>query len=226
MALRAYGSDPARQLLGHVARLVYRHPDRQLLVQVVTQVKRLINRRAAARVVTRLVKVKAQAGDPLNEAADALASAAAGLDPTRSQGVDPEGVYIRYRGTLMPWNSRLKRELTQVAATQLAAKCDRPVIRRGVAAPRSVALTAPWPVATPVRPGQEDPGRGDGADAATPAKRQALQSLARMYGGHVPGKCALVQAESDATPRAPSAGTRRRRRRAYCACAGPSKGAD
>ena len=71
--------------------MLYRHPERQLLVQVA----RLINRLAAARVVTRLVKVEAQAGDPLNEAANVLASATAELDPTRSQDVDLEGLYFR-----------------------------------------------------------------------------------------------------------------------------------
>jgi ribonuclease HI len=45
---------------------LYRHPARQLLVYVA----RLINQRAANGVVTRLGKVKAHAGDPLNEAAD------------------------------------------------------------------------------------------------------------------------------------------------------------
>ena len=48
----------------------YRHPARQLLGHVAA----LINQRAAAGVVTRLVKVKAHAGDPLNEAADAASS--------------------------------------------------------------------------------------------------------------------------------------------------------
>ena len=83
----------------------YRHPAQQLLGHVAT----LINQRAAAGVVTRLVKVKAHAGDPLNEAADAIASAAAELDPSRPQEVDPEKVYFQYEGTLVPWNSWLRR---------------------------------------------------------------------------------------------------------------------
>ena len=57
---------------------LYRHPARQLLVYIA----RLINQSAANGVVTRLVKVKAHAGDPLNEAADTMASAAAELDPS------------------------------------------------------------------------------------------------------------------------------------------------
>ena len=48
---------------------------------------------------------QAHAGDPLNEAADALASAAAELDSSRPQEVDQEGVYFRYKGPLVPWNS-------------------------------------------------------------------------------------------------------------------------
>ena len=154
---------------------LYRHPARQLLVQVA----RLINRWAAARVVRRLVKVKAHAGGPLNESADALASAAAELDPTRSQDVDPEGVCFRYRGTFVPGNSRLSRELTQVSATQPVLRVR---LRRGVAAPRSVPLSASWLL----RPNQ---GRKTLEEVmarmrrATPAKRQVLQSLAGMYLG-------------------------------------------
>ena len=80
---------------------LYRHPAWQLLGHVA----RLINQRAAAGVVTRLMKVKGHAGNPLNEAADALASAAAELDSSRPQEVDQEGVYFRYKGPLVPWNS-------------------------------------------------------------------------------------------------------------------------
>ena len=75
---------------------LYRHPARQLLVHIA----RLINQRAADGVATRLVKVKAHAGDPLNEAADTLASDAAELDPSQSQEVDPKGLHFGYRGAL------------------------------------------------------------------------------------------------------------------------------
>jgi hypothetical protein len=97
-----------------------RHPARQLLVHIA----RLINQRAADGVATRLVKVKAHAGDPLNEAADTLASDAAELDPSQSKEVDPEGLHFGCRGALVPWNSRLRRELTQVAAARWVA-CSR-----------------------------------------------------------------------------------------------------
>ena len=53
----------------------YLHPERQFLICVVNL--NLIYRCCAAGVVTRLVKVKAHAAEPLNEAAEALVSAAA-----------------------------------------------------------------------------------------------------------------------------------------------------
>ena len=157
---------------------LYRHPARQLLVYVA----RLINQRAANGVVTRLVKVKAHAGDPLNEAADTLASAAAESDPSRSQDVDPEGVYFGYRGALVPWNSRLRRELTQVAAAQWAAKCVRPITRSGQTTPRHVPLTTSWML----RPnqGRKILGAVLSRMKAAAAKRQVLQSLAGMYPGN------------------------------------------
>jgi ribonuclease HI len=79
-----------------------RQPARQLLVYIA----RLINQRATNGVATQLIKAKAHAGDPLNEAADTLVSAAAERelrDPSRiatgrvysrSQEADPKGVYF------------------------------------------------------------------------------------------------------------------------------------
>ena len=69
-----------------------------------------------------------------------------------------------------------------MAAAQWATKCVRPVLRRGVAAPRPVPLTTEWLL----RPNQ---GRNTlGAVISwmrdTPAKRQSLQSLAGMYSGN------------------------------------------
>jgi ribonuclease HI len=104
---------------------LYGHPARQLPGLV--HIARLINQRAADGVATRLVQVKAHAGDPLNEVADTLTSDAAEVDPSQSQDVDPEGVHFGYRGALVPWNSRLRRELTQVAAAKWAAKCVGPL---------------------------------------------------------------------------------------------------
>ncbi len=48
-----------------------------------TYIVRLLNQRHAAGVITRLVQVKAHYGEPLNEAADALASATAEVDQGR-----------------------------------------------------------------------------------------------------------------------------------------------
>ena len=50
----------------------------------------LINRRAVSDVVTRFVKVKTHRAEPLNEAADALASDAAELDPSLPLDLDLE----------------------------------------------------------------------------------------------------------------------------------------
>jgi hypothetical protein len=157
---------------------LYRHPARQLLVHIAS----LINQRAADGVATRLVKVKAHAGDPLNDAADTLASDAAELDPSQSQEVDPEGVHFGYRGSLVPWNSRLSRELTQLAAAQWAAKCVRPIVRGGQMASWHVPITTSWML----RPNQ---GRKILGAVLTrmkiaSAKRQVMQSLAGMYPGN------------------------------------------
>ncbi len=56
---------------------LYRHSMQQLLLHVV---------RAAAGHITRFIKVQEHRGEPLNEAADALAAAAADLDPGRPVG--------------------------------------------------------------------------------------------------------------------------------------------
>jgi ribonuclease HI len=68
------------------------HTARQLLMHVV----KLVNNRAAAGSVTRFMKVKVHRAEPLNETADALASAAAEMDPSRPVDLDPEAVYFYY----------------------------------------------------------------------------------------------------------------------------------
>ena len=73
---------------------LYRHPERQLLIHLA----RLINGRAASNVATRFVKVKSHRAEPLNEAADTLASVAAELDPSRPLDLDPEAVYFYLKG--------------------------------------------------------------------------------------------------------------------------------
>ena len=76
-----------------------------------------------------IIKVKAHSGEPLIEAADALAGEAAEMDPTRPVDVDPQGIYFYYCETLVAWSTRLRDHLTQVAAFQWAAKSARPVRR-------------------------------------------------------------------------------------------------
>ena len=81
-----------------------------------THMVSLISRRAAAGATTRFVKVKADRAEPLNEAADAMASAAAELDLSRPLDLDPESVYFYRESTLVGWDSLLRDHLTQVAA--------------------------------------------------------------------------------------------------------------
>ena len=74
---------------------------------------------------TRFVKVKAHTANP---SADAMASAAAELDPSLPLDLDPEAVYFYRESTLVGWDSLLRDHLTQVAARQgvaLIAKRER-----------------------------------------------------------------------------------------------------
>ena len=75
---------------------LYRHPARQLLQHTA----QLINRRAELGPITRLIKVRAHSGEPLNEAADALAAAAAELNPARAVDLDldQEAVHFLFKG--------------------------------------------------------------------------------------------------------------------------------
>jgi hypothetical protein len=77
---------------------LFRHPSRHLLVHLVN----LLNNQHASGALTRLVKVKAYSGDPLNEAIDALASAAAENDDNRWAGgqyFDPDAVHFTWQVT-------------------------------------------------------------------------------------------------------------------------------
>ena len=67
----------------------YRHPLRQLLVHTV---RLILNARAESGSVTRFIKVKSHRGEPLNEAADTLAAAAAELNPSRLSGSQVESL--------------------------------------------------------------------------------------------------------------------------------------
>jgi ribonuclease HI len=70
--------------------------------QLYTHIVQLLNQRHAAGVIMRLVKVKAHCGEPLNETADALASAEAEVDGAPMTGelhLDPWAVHF-YIGRL------------------------------------------------------------------------------------------------------------------------------
>ena len=75
---------------------LYRHPALQLLQHTA----QLINRRAERGRITRFIKVKAHSGEPLNEAADALAVDAAEIDPARAVelDLDPHAVHFLFKG--------------------------------------------------------------------------------------------------------------------------------
>jgi hypothetical protein len=89
---------------------LYQHTARQLL-QHTTQ---LINRRAELGRTTRLInlKVKAYRFESLNEAADALAAAAAELEPTRAVELDlvPEAMHFRFKGKWVEWDAQRAAE--------------------------------------------------------------------------------------------------------------------
>ncbi len=72
---------------------------------LITHVVKLLNERQAAGVVTRFIKVKSHQGEPLNEAADALASAAAEVDdsPSMPQQLEPETVHFYVKGVPVVW---------------------------------------------------------------------------------------------------------------------------
>ena len=102
-----------------------------------------MNRLAIAGATKRLVKVKALRAKPLNETAEAMASAAAELDQLQSLGLDLEALYFYHKRTLVSWDLLLLDHLTQVAA------------RQGVAL---IAKMMNWKDGS-VRPAHPDPNR-------------------------------------------------------------------
>jgi ribonuclease HI len=158
---------------------LYRHSVRQLLLHVVT----LINKRAEAGRCTRFIKVRAHRGEPLNEAADAMAAAAAELDPARSvaMDLDPEAVHFRYMEAWVEWDARVREDLVQRAAEQCVTRALRPKRVRGggEASPPTLPLTASWLL----RPnqGRSTLGKVLGEMQISPAKKQVLQSIAGAF---------------------------------------------
>lgn len=161
---------------------LHRHPARQLLTHAV----KLLNARHAAGVITRLVKVKAHSGDPLNEAADALASAAAVADAEPGVGelhLDPDATHFYLPGHDAPvaWDTRVRQVLTQVAATQAATKLLRLRRRRdGTEVPPPI--TTSWMMRTDQ--GRQVLGAALHTMRTDAAKRRVLQTLAGAYPGN------------------------------------------
>ena len=155
---------------------LYRHPLRQLLVHTV----RLINARAEAGSVTRFIKVKSHRGEPLNEAADTLAAAAAELDPSRPLDLDPEAVYFTLNGSQVEWGPQLRNHLVQVAATRGLALIGSVTRRRdGSSSPAHVPLSTAWLL----RPeqGRSTLGKVLQSMKTSACKRRVLQSLAGVF---------------------------------------------
>ena len=79
----------------------------------------LLNRRHAAGVVTRFVKVELHCGGPLNEAADALSSAAAEADDSQLANelhLDLDSVHFYLDGYPTTWGIQVRNRLTKGAA--------------------------------------------------------------------------------------------------------------
>jgi hypothetical protein len=93
----------------------------------------LLNRRHAAGRVTRIVKVKSHCGEPLNEAADALASAAAEADDSQLSSelhLEPDSVHFYLDDCPMTWGIQVRNHLTKVAADRIAGELGSPRFKR------------------------------------------------------------------------------------------------
>ena len=160
---------------------LHRNPTRQLYTHIV----QLLNQRHAAGVITRLVKVKAHCGEPLNEAADALASAAAEADGVPMTGelhLDPWAMHF-YLGHAGPveWHLRVRNHLARESARQVASKLIEPRKRRD-GTDVMPAITTSWLM-------RQDQGRQVLGAAlrtmrADTAKRRVLQTLAGAFPGN------------------------------------------
>ena len=86
---------------------LYRHTARQLLQHTA--------QRAERGRITRFIKVKAHSGEPLNEAADALAADSAEIDPARAVelDLDPHAVHFLFKGKWVEWDTSLREDLAQ-----------------------------------------------------------------------------------------------------------------
>ena len=152
------------------------HPVRHLLTYVV----RLINSRVIAGGTTRFIKVKSHRAEPLNEAADALAVAAAELDPTCPVELDAEAVYFYYKGHPIQWDARLREDLVGRAAVQCLKKTVQPKRRRnGQLEPPALPLTASWMLRS--GHGRQLLGRALEDMEVSSTKRMVIRSIAGAY---------------------------------------------
>jgi hypothetical protein len=106
----------------------------------------LLNRRHAAGGVNRIVKVKSHCGEPLNEAADALASAAEEADDSQLSNelhLEPDSVHFYLDGCPMTWGIQVRNRLTKAAADRIAVELGRPRIKRDGTV-QQVTLTTAW----------------------------------------------------------------------------------
>jgi hypothetical protein len=147
-------------------------------------VVKLLNERHAAGVVTRFVKVKSHRGEPLNEAADALASAAAEAEDSLLPGplhLEPDAVHFHLPGLGVPveWSATVRKHLTQVAAEQAAADLTLPR-RDGTARP--VPITTAWLLRQDQ--GRQVLGRTLHGMKTDSSKRRVLQTLAGAFPGN------------------------------------------
>jgi hypothetical protein len=98
--------------------------------------------------------VRAHKGEPLNEAADALAAAAADSDPGRPVAMDlaPEAVHFMYREAWIEWDAKVREDLVQRAAELCLNRMQRP--KRGRAGAEASSPPLPLTAAWILRPNQ------------------------------------------------------------------------
>jgi hypothetical protein len=163
----------------HLQLWLYQHTARQLLQHTA----QLVNRRAEIGRTTRFIKIEAHSGEPLNEAADAMAAAAAELDPARAVELDlnPEAVHFLFKERWVEWGRSLREELAQKAAEHCVSRTCRPKRGRGgqEAVSPALPLTASWML-------QPDQGWSTLTQVLKTrnigtAMKQVLQSIARAF---------------------------------------------
>jgi len=163
---------------------LHSHPERALLECVVQR----INARVRAGLITRIIKVTAHAAHPLNEAADAAASAAAEEADSESvmmSHVDRGAVQFYLNGTVTEWGAGVRRHLVDIVAQQHAAQLSLALTRQTDTdndnndRREHVSLTARWllrPEQGRMQLGSVMAGMRNGAQ-----KRRLMQSIAGVF---------------------------------------------